>query len=607
MKLEMPRVTIPMVALVLAVCGCEPKGGSEQGDSDTGTSTGTSTETGTETGTGTETDTETGTEDGCGDGIVDPGESCDEGPLNGSLGHCDLTCEGLHPIHVDIDAPPGGDGSSWAMARNDLRATVEELADTGGTVWVAEGTYTPPNAATVVRVGPGVSLYGGFAGVETLLSERDHLAHPTILQQTQPETPAVEIRDFTVETAPIVLDGFVITSNANVGTKQRGHGISVLGNLEDQVPEPQIYLHNIEIYGMTGALWVPGWSTVEIHNASIHDNVADYGAAIWQEHSRLYIHDSKIFANETNELGAIAHHYDPEFSYFGHVELWNSEITDNFGNGIDGATVILHDCLVQANSGGGARATLGLTAEDSDFIGNKTGAIKAGYGTILRSRFIENEGQFGGALFTLGSVTVTDSLFSNNVATWGGAIAGWMQEFGGVGAEITVSGSKFIGNVAERGGAIYGFADQFSGPASIDVINSQFVLNEAELGGAIYGPVRVQASSFAGNLAQIGGALAGLSGEVDFPGELHSCVLWPDDVSVNVTHKISNSCIPASVQGFEDLGGNAQLLADPFVHADLDDDGIEELYLDPGSDCVDLLGPARRRGSSRAAAGRRRV
>ena len=33
----------------------------------------------------------------CGDGIVAGGESCDDGPRNGTYGHCNLTCDGLSP------------------------------------------------------------------------------------------------------------------------------------------------------------------------------------------------------------------------------------------------------------------------------------------------------------------------------------------------------------------------------------------------------------------------------------------------------------------------------------------------------------------------------
>ncbi|MCG8549327.1 MAG: hypothetical protein MI799_02870, partial [Desulfobacterales bacterium] len=45
-------------------------------------------------------------------------------------------------IYVNYDAPPGGDGSSWAMAFCDLNLALEKAA-AGSQVWVAKGVYTP--------------------------------------------------------------------------------------------------------------------------------------------------------------------------------------------------------------------------------------------------------------------------------------------------------------------------------------------------------------------------------------------------------------------------------------------------------------------------------
>ena len=96
-------------------------------------------------------------------------------------------CEGALRLYVDRDAAPGGDGSSWALAfdvLNDALAHANDLM-VGGEIWIAEGVYAPagpggPREASFL-VPPGVALYGGFAGDETGLDERDPIGHPTVL------------------------------------------------------------------------------------------------------------------------------------------------------------------------------------------------------------------------------------------------------------------------------------------------------------------------------------------------------------------------------------------------------------------------------------------
>lgn len=91
-------------------------------------------------------------------------------------------------IFVDAGATGANNGSSWTDAFRDLRAalTFASVPGNGVTqVWVAEGTYKPSSTLND-RVASfplinGVTIYGGFAGGETMLSQRDPVAHPTIL------------------------------------------------------------------------------------------------------------------------------------------------------------------------------------------------------------------------------------------------------------------------------------------------------------------------------------------------------------------------------------------------------------------------------------------
>lgn len=96
---------------------------------------------------------------------------------------------GLPPVlYVDASAPPGGDGLTWATAFDDFQQALCQASRSRGDVleiWVAQGTYTPDRGTWVrqfsFRLQDGLAIYGGFAGTETLVTQRDPQAHPTIL------------------------------------------------------------------------------------------------------------------------------------------------------------------------------------------------------------------------------------------------------------------------------------------------------------------------------------------------------------------------------------------------------------------------------------------
>jgi len=67
-------------------------------------------------------------------------------------------------------------GDSWATAYSTVQAGIDDADVLDEEVWVVEGTY-----AESISLKSGVALYGGFAGTETLLSQRDVGAQPTIL------------------------------------------------------------------------------------------------------------------------------------------------------------------------------------------------------------------------------------------------------------------------------------------------------------------------------------------------------------------------------------------------------------------------------------------
>ncbi|MBN1514391.1 MAG: right-handed parallel beta-helix repeat-containing protein, partial [Phycisphaerae bacterium] len=79
-------------------------------------------------------------------------------------------------VRVAPDGDDGNDGSSWALAKRTVQAGVNAASALGGEVWVESGTYLER-----ITLLPYAHVYGGFAGTETQLSERDWVANVTIL------------------------------------------------------------------------------------------------------------------------------------------------------------------------------------------------------------------------------------------------------------------------------------------------------------------------------------------------------------------------------------------------------------------------------------------
>ena len=129
--------------------------------------------------------------------------------------------------------------------------------------------------------------------------------------------------------------------------------------------------------------------------------------------------------------------------------------------------------------GGGVDNHGTLTISNSTFSNNSAdgagGALinSAGTMTITNSTFSDNSSGYGGALRTLaGTITITNSSFSGNTASsYGGAI----YHYGG---DLTVKTSTFSTNTANFGGAI-------SNIANLTIANSTFFTNSANIGGAI--------------------------------------------------------------------------------------------------------------------------
>jgi Secretion system C-terminal sorting domain len=83
-------------------------------------------------------------------------------------------------VYVNRAATGANNGTSWANAYTNLRTAMRVTSTVGRQIWVAAGTYRVDTTSGFV-MNPGVQLYGGFAGTETALGQRNATTNVTIL------------------------------------------------------------------------------------------------------------------------------------------------------------------------------------------------------------------------------------------------------------------------------------------------------------------------------------------------------------------------------------------------------------------------------------------
>ena len=184
--------------------------------------------------------------------------------------------------------------------------------------------------------------------------------------------------------------------------------------------------------------------------------------------------------------------------------------TPSIGGAIysNGENIVISNCKFIDNSAkefGGAMHIVGDNSIISNctFINNKAptgGALVTNKKcTIINCTFINNKADNGGAFMTGEENTISNCIFTNNSAKLGGAL--WVQDH-----NSAIMNCIFTNNVAkEEGGAIC----SVDNADNLIISNSTFTNNKATTGGAIssYSPNTVSNCSFTNNTADRAGAI----------------------------------------------------------------------------------------------------
>ncbi len=183
---------------------------------------------------------------------------------------CDAKVIYVKPTGLDLN-----DGTTWTRAKKTVQAALN-VAASGDEVWAAAGTYTEN-----ITLKNGVALYGGFAGTEGMLAQRDWRANRTILEGG--------------------LSGSVVTAPAGAGPSTRIDGFTI----RNGKGTARLISGDTFYYG--GGIYCRSSSPTIANNLITANTVQHLGGAIYCEHSSPVIAANMITGNSAGLNGAGIH------------------------------------------------------------------------------------------------------------------------------------------------------------------------------------------------------------------------------------------------------------------------------------------------------------
>jgi parallel beta-helix repeat protein len=240
--------------------------------------------------------------------------------------------------HVWPAGNDANDGLTWATAKQTVRAGLN-AAIAGEQVWVAAGTYVE-----TIALSPGVALYGGFAGTETDLAQRNWKANETILDGNQA--------------------GSVVTASGVIGPDARLDGFTIRNGKA----------------ASGGGICCSGGSPTIVNNTVTANSATSTGGGIYGSASSMVVANNTVTSNEAPTGGGI-------YCTAGSPLIRDNLIARNLGGGVysfSSSAMLLGNTIAgnTASQGGGGIRCQGSVA-----------------GTIANNVIVGNSAMVGGGIW----------------------------------------------------------------------------------------------------------------------------------------------------------------------------------------------------------------
>lgn len=325
------------------------------------------------------------------------------------------------PLFVNANATGMNNGSNWTNAFTSLE-TALAIANNDDVLWVASGTYKPAGTSRLNSfsiANDNLTIYGGFNGTETQLSERDFTMNETILSGDVNDDDTVvnfsgggrdenlyHVVEITGQN--VTLDGIVVSggqATASSGDDRFGAGIYKDAGVNNLVITNSKFRENVSIGGSGIFGRFATGETISVLNSIFHDNLGTYGAGLYTVTTAsnvtytVTVANSLFYNNKTRNSGS-------NLGFTGSAAwlrangtssvltstITNCTFVDNTDTGTQASTN--RGALSLSRSINGATHT--TTVSNSIFYGNRgasnaiTRAITNGHAVIANSITVNN-------------------------------------------------------------------------------------------------------------------------------------------------------------------------------------------------------------------------